>query len=260
MDSMFVRVLLRTVQENALILGGATVAIVLLLIGVFVYRRIKKNKATGDTQAGGTDAVSRPFEAGMSADLAAMGDKTEMPSIGDDVIIDDDIDEPLPDDGDSIAAFEINAGHAAPEEVQALENQEDALMSSMMPDFDEEAHGQFNDMDEISIPRLGEAPEPKKHGFFSASWLHRNRSGEDDKQEADPLARVMAPQAAQIENAAPPASAANQDTVREMEEAAHMAHLADIERKMLALRELYEAGLIAPEVYVLKAREFAQSV
>ena len=42
MDSMFVKVLLRIVQENALVLGGAGAAIVLLLIGVFVFRKIKK--------------------------------------------------------------------------------------------------------------------------------------------------------------------------------------------------------------------------
>jgi hypothetical protein len=42
-----------------------------------------------------------------------------------------------------------------------------------------------------------------------------------------------------------------------MKNAGECARLAEIERNMLALRELYEAGLIAPEVYVLKAREFA---
>jgi len=34
-------------------------------------------------------------------------------------------------------------------------------------------------------------------------------------------------------------------------------HLAEVEGKMRALRELFEAGLIAPEVYLLKAREYA---
>ena len=34
-------------------------------------------------------------------------------------------------------------------------------------------------------------------------------------------------------------------------------HLAEVEAKMRALRELFEAGLIAPEVYLLKAREYA---
>lgn len=33
--------------------------------------------------------------------------------------------------------------------------------------------------------------------------------------------------------------------------------LAEIERKMLALKELHENGLIATEVYILKAREYA---
>ena len=34
-------------------------------------------------------------------------------------------------------------------------------------------------------------------------------------------------------------------------------HLAEVEGKMRALRELFEAGLIAPEIYLLKAREYA---
>mgnify|MGYP001307107219 CR=1 FL=1 len=36
-------------------------------------------------------------------------------------------------------------------------------------------------------------------------------------------------------------------------------HLAEVEGKMRALRELFEAGLIAPEVYLLKAREYASN-
>ena len=36
-----------------------------------------------------------------------------------------------------------------------------------------------------------------------------------------------------------------------------MARLAEVEKKMRALRELFQAGLIAPEVYLLKAREYA---
>ncbi|MGB1117785.1 MAG: hypothetical protein ACPG30_03645 [Parvibaculales bacterium] len=47
---------------------------------------------------------------------------------------------------------------------------------------------------------------------------------------------------------------------REMDEAGvidEIEHLAEVERKMRALRELFQAGLIAPEVYLLKAREYA---
>lgn len=36
-----------------------------------------------------------------------------------------------------------------------------------------------------------------------------------------------------------------------------LGHLAEAERKLHALRELYQAGLIAPEIYILKAREYA---
>ena len=263
MDSMFVRVLLRILQENALILGGAGAAIVLLLIGVFVFRKIKKSRAGNAMDISDADAVSRPFDEDMRNELAGLGEKIDMPSMGasdnETVIIDDDIDAPLPDMDDDIAAFEIKAGHGATEEMAEHQDREDALMSSIMPDFDDEAHGQFDDMDEISIPRLGDAPEPKKQGFFSASWLHRNRGNDDNKATIDPLEQVVAPEPANAKTDKQ-AVAATADTVKEMEEAANMAHLADIERKMLALRELYEAGLIAPEIYVLKAREFAQTL
>ena len=36
--------------------------------------------------------------------------------------------------------------------------------------------------------------------------------------------------------------------------------LADIERKMKALRELHDAGLIATEIYLLKSRELAKDI
>ena len=93
----------------------------------------------------------------------------------------------------------------------------------------------MDDIDDITIPKVGEAPPPRKSKFFSASWLHR-----DKKEEP-----IMAP------------GDMAQPDARTMDKAAECARLAEIERNMLALRELYEAGLIAPEVYVLKAREFA---
>ncbi len=41
---------------------------------------------------------------------------------------------------------------------------------------------------------------------------------------------------------------------------AEIKGLKEVERQMLALRELYEAGLVAPEIYLLKSRELAASV
>ena len=73
MDSMFVRVLLRILQENALILGGAGLAIVLLLIGVFVFRKIKKSRAANAMDISDADAVSRPFDEDMRNELAGLG-------------------------------------------------------------------------------------------------------------------------------------------------------------------------------------------
>ena len=49
-------------------------------------------------------------------------------------------------------------------------------------------------------------------------------------------------------------SGAETQIARETDE---MARLAEVEKKMRALRELFQAGLIAPEVYLLKAREYA---
>ena len=93
----------------------------------------------------------------------------------------------------------------------------------------------LDDIDDITIPKVGEAPPSRKPRFFSASWLHREKKEEAVSAPAD-MAKVDA---------------------RTMDSAAECARLAEIERNMLALRELYEAGLIAPEVYALKAREFA---
>jgi len=39
---------------------------------------------------------------------------------------------------------------------------------------------------------------------------------------------------------------------------ANRDELIEIERKLLALRELHDAGLIATEIYLLKSREFAK--
>lgn len=132
------------------------------------------------------------------------------------------MEDPMPTGNNEAMQFELD------------ETPPDQLDDAAAHQFDIDDDG-LDDIDDITIPKVGEAPAPRKSRFFSASWLHR------DKKETP----VFAPG----EMAAPDA--------RTMDSAAECARLAEIERNMLALRELYEAGLIAPEVYVLKAREFA---
>jgi hypothetical protein len=77
----------------------------------------------------------------------------------------------------------------------------------------------------------------------------------DDRQAA--LATATA---ATTEVAGSDKAAASLTIARAMDEAGvidEIEHLAEVERKMRALRELFQAGLIAPEVYLLKAREYA---
>ena len=132
------------------------------------------------------------------------------------------VDEPMPSAAGETMVFEVD--EASPDQL------DDA--TSHQFDIDEDV---MDDIDDITIPKVGEAPPPRKSKFFSASWLHR-----DKKEEP-----IMGP------------GDMAQPDARTMDKAAECARLAEIERNMLALRELYEAGLIAPEVYVLKAREFA---
>ena len=132
------------------------------------------------------------------------------------------VDEPMPSAAGETMVFEVD--EAPPDQL------DDA--TSHQFDIDEDV---MDDIDDITIPKVGEAPPPRKSKFFSASWLHR-----DKKEEPIMASGDMA-----------------QPDARTMDKAAECARLAEIERNMLALRELYEAGLIAPEVYVLKAREFA---
>ena len=77
----------------------------------------------------------------------------------------------------------------------------------------------------------------------------------DDRQAA--LATATA---ATTEVAGSDKAAVSLTIARAMDEAGvidEIEHLAEVERKMRALRELFQAGLIAPEVYLLKAREYA---
>ena len=90
---------------------------------------------------------------------------------------------------------------------------------------------EVGDIDDFTIPDIEAAQPPKKSRFFGPSWMNPDSEAQADEGE--------------------------EPDERAMHAAAECARLAEIERNILALRELYEAGLIAPEVYVLKAREFA---
>ncbi|MGI9439261.1 MAG: hypothetical protein ACR2OK_06110 [Parvibaculales bacterium] len=192
---------------------AAAVAITVLLVLVVMMRRRRA--------AQNADTAPASLEIGDAAEQDEMQDDIELSMIDD------------PSAG--MASGETGKMDAMEFEVDATTPDQLDDAAAHQFDIDEDV---MSDVDDITIPKVGEAPPPRKPGFFSASWLHR-----DKKQPAE----FAAPDA-------PPPDARTRDA------AAECARLAEIERNMLALRELYEAGLIAPEVYVLKAREFAQSV
>ncbi|MGI9440706.1 MAG: hypothetical protein ACR2OT_06975 [Parvibaculales bacterium] len=88
--------------------------------------------------------------------------------------------------------------------------------------------------DDMAIPRIGET---------------------DEQAPVEMAAPAPAPEPVETHINEPEGNDPESKTTKKAEEA---ERLAEIERKMLALRELYEAGLIAPEIYVIKAREFAE--
>ena len=81
------------------------------------------------------------------------------------------------------------------------------------------------------------------------------RIGEADEATDEPAPAPAAPEPVETHINEPESNEPESKTEKKAEET---ERLAEIERKMLALRELYEAGLIAPEIYVIKAREFAE--
>lgn len=124
--------------------------------------------------------------------------------------------------------------------------QADELTDDVTHQFDADLD-ELDDLDDITIPKIGEAPPPKQSRFFSANWL-----GRKDKSDAPSISLDMTP--------TDDAQSFKANDGAAHKSAAECARLGDIERKLMALRELYEAGLIAPEVYVVKAREFAAQV
>lgn len=191
------RILARMFEQNGTIFIGAAIAVVLLILLVIVSRRMRRRQAAQPNVAG---MVKDPMMQG-DIELSMTDEIFDAPNSADNAI--------APDQLDAEAAHQF--------------------------DIDGDAMDNIDDIDDITIPKVGEAPAPRKSRFFSAAWLHRDKDDNGDIT-AEP---VKAPDSNTMQNAA------------------ECARLAEIERNMLALRELYEAGLIAPEVYVLKAREFA---
>jgi hypothetical protein len=204
------RIVARMFEQNGTLFIGAAIAVVLLILLVIVSRRMRRAQPA---QSHNTAAIKDPM---LQGDIElSMIDETF------DKTFDENFDENL--DGPNTA--NSAAGNAiAPDELDAAAAHQFDIDGDVM-----------DDIDDITIPKVGEAPPPRKSRFFSAAWLHRDKADED-AVAAEP---VKAPDSATLQTAA------------------ECSRLAEIERNMLALRELYEAGLIAPEVYVLKAREFA---
>jgi len=200
-------------QNGALYAGGLSAVFVLLLL-VVVSRRRK-----GKLQAGAQEP--KPSK--------GTGAKT---------IIDDDIDMAL-DETPSALPSDTNVLAENGEEIVPFE------LDTSPPKGPDMHMGDgldaVDDLDDITIPKVGQAPPPQKSRFFSAAWLHKETK--PVPPSGAPMSDESAPKDSQIRAAA-----------------SECARLAEIERKLMALRELYEAGLIAPEVYVLKAREFAAQV
>ena len=198
------RILARMFEQNGTLYIGAAIAVIVLIVLVTMARRMRIKTAT---QASADNTVKSPMAA----------DDIELTMI----------DDASPSGGDNSVVFELD-------ETTTEQFNPDQLDQATAHQFDIDDDA-LADIDDITIPKVGEAPPPRKTRFFSASWLHREK-----KEETVPV----------------PVDLAKADA-RTMDSAAECARLAEIERNMLALRELYEAGLIAPEVYVLKAREFA---
>lgn len=233
------RIFGRMLETHGTVFGGALAAIIGLIFLVLLTRWLRNRKSS-----------PKPAKAKKSKKAdTAQSDMTEIDGTTD-LILDDDVSITIePDDDIDLSQMADNdamldMGATMPDELAPDLSQQFAHL-----DADEASEmGDMADLDEISIPKVGQAPPPRKSRFFSSSWLGR---GEKET-----------PQAAMVTNTMDGGTEITfmPEDSKTRASAAECARLADIERKMLALRELYEAGLIAPEVYVLKARELAHQV
>lgn len=229
------RVIGRVLENNAELFAASAAAVVLLLV-ITIVSRLRRRKG------------SKKSKKQEKMDMADMAAAPEIDDQFDDVTISIEADD-LADD-DLALAGEL-AGGGMDGDDMALSIEPDQLTDDLMPHFEDDGDVAVSEIDDIAIPRVGEAPPKKKSGFFASNWLSRGKSGADQ-----PTAHFeMRPVDPDMEMGGMPPIEEDEETMRQ---AAECARLAEIERKMLALRELYEAGLIASEVYVIKAREFAE--
>ena len=219
------RIFGRMMDSHGPIFIGSFAAIIGLLLLVFIIRKIKARKAAPKPAK-----VAAP--APMAVEEETILDFTDDSDI-DLSMMDEVMDEMDMDDAAIVADMQRNPA-----------NMVDELDIELTHSFDTQID-ELEDLDDITIPKLGEAPPPKQSRFFASGWL-----GKKDKSGAPTISLDMTPTHAGQEQMSDSAH----------KSAAECARLGDIERKLMALRELYEAGLIAPEIYVVKAREFAAQV
>ena len=225
------RIFGRMMDTHGTVFIGALAAIVALLLLVFVSRKLKNRKAKPKPAK---QMMAAP-ELDMADDMANDKANDTSLSMADDEV---DLDLTMMDDfADADIIADMKADTAL--DIDELDSDIAAGFASDINELD--------DLDDITIPKIGEAPPPKQSRFFSASWL-----GRKNKENAPTISLDMTPSKVDM-SAAEPAFGNHKS-------AAECARLGEIERRLMALRELYEAGLIAPEVYVVKAREFAAQV
>ena len=228
------RIFGRMMDTHGDVFIGGFAAIFALILLVVISRRLRRRKAA-KTAAPVMQAPVLDAEITHDVDLA-MADDVGADDVGaDDVGADDggggDAQSGAPRFDDTIIIADMQA---------------DELTDDVTHQFDADLD-ELDDLDDITIPKIGEAPPPKQSRFFSANWL-----GRKDKSDAPSISLDMTP--------TDDAQSFKANDGAAHKSAAECSRLGDIERKLMALRELYEAGLIAPEVYVVKAREFAAQV
>lgn len=229
------RIFGRMMDTHGSVFIGAGAAVIGLLLLVFIARKLRSRK-TKKAEAANTIMAAPTI--GADDDIAldmSDGDPLD-PAMMDDF-----------DDADIIADMKADmsadmTGEMMGEKALVIDELDEAVAHRFDADTSE-----LDDIDDITIPKIGEAPPPKQSRFFSASWL-----GKKDKKDAPTISLDMTPSSSDMPMMQKDSSA--------HKDAAECARLGEIERRLMALRELYEAGLIAPEVYVIKAREFAAQI